>query len=115
MGLQLSNLKSVCVLRLSAIGDVCHAVAMVQAVQERHPQLEVTWVIGKVEYQLVQHLPGINFVIFDKSKGWRAYRELKQNLRGQRFDVLLHMQVALRATVASLMISAKTFSFLQPP
>ena len=108
MGLKLSEIKSLCLLRLSAIGDVCHAVAMVQAIQRQKPHLEITWVIGKVEYQLVQHLPGIHFVIFDKSKGWRSYRDLKRSLNGQRFDVLLHMQVALRATIASLMISAKT-------
>ncbi|MEZ9236873.1 glycosyltransferase family 9 protein [Shewanella sp. 10N.286.52.A9] len=102
-----SSMKSLCLLRLSAIGDVCHAVAMVQAIQRQYPDLAVTWVIGKVEYQLLKHLPGIRFVIFDKSQGWRSYGKLRQDIAGQRFDVLLHMQVALRATIASLMISAK--------
>ncbi|MGZ9899839.1 glycosyltransferase family 9 protein [Shewanella gaetbuli] len=102
-----STLKSLCLLRLSAIGDVCHAVAMVQAIQREYPNLAITWVIGKVEYQLVKNLPGINFVIFDKSQGWRSFWQLKKALAGQKFDVLLHMQVALRATVASLMIKAK--------
>lgn len=102
-----SSMKSLCLLRLSAIGDVCHAVAMVQAIQRQYPDLAVTWVIGKVEYQLLKHLPDIRFVIFDKSQGWRSYGKLRQDLAGQRFDVLLHMQVALRATIASLMISAK--------
>ena len=46
-------------------------------------------------------------VIFDKSKGWRSYIQLRRDLQGQRFDVLLHMQVALRATIASLMIKAR--------
>ncbi|PMG30539.1 glycosyl transferase [Shewanella sp. 10N.286.52.C2] len=102
-----SSMKSLCLLRLSAIGDVCHAVAMVQAIQRQYPDLAITWVIGKVEYQLVKHMPGIQFVIFDKSQGWRSYGQLRKALAGQRFDVLLHMQVALRATIASLMISAK--------
>ncbi|MCW3172161.1 glycosyltransferase family 9 protein [Shewanella subflava] len=101
------NMKSLCLLRLSAIGDVCHAVAMVQAIQREYPQLPITWVIGKVEYQLLKHLPGVTFVIFDKSKGWRSYAALRNALAGQKFDVLLHMQVALRATIASLMIKAK--------
>ncbi len=100
-------MNSLCLLRLSAIGDVCHAVAMVQAIQRQYPHLKITWVIGKVEYQLLKHLPGIEFVIFDKSKGWRSYFNLRDALKGQRFDVLLHMQVALRATLASLAISAK--------
>ena len=102
-----SAIRSLCLLRLSAIGDVCHAVAMVQAIQKQYPDLSITWIIGKVEYQLLKHLPGIQFVIFDKSKGWRSYIQLRRDLQGQRFDVLLHMQVALRATIASLMIKAR--------
>ncbi|MCG9697979.1 glycosyltransferase family 9 protein [Shewanella sp. Isolate11] len=107
MRLNLQSAQSICLLRLSAIGDVCHAVAMVQAIQRQYPQLKITWIIGKVEYQLLKHLEGIEFVIFDKSQGWRSYFNLKKALAGQHFDVLLHMQVALRATLASLMISAK--------
>ncbi|ABV34722.1 glycosyl transferase, family 9 [Shewanella sediminis HAW-EB3] len=107
MSLKLNKINSLCLLRLSAIGDVCHAVAMVQAIQRKYPALKITWVIGKVEYQLLKHLEGVEFVIFDKSQGWRSYFNLRKALAGQRFDVLLHMQVALRATIASLAISAK--------
>ncbi|QYK01302.1 glycosyltransferase family 9 protein [Shewanella psychrotolerans] len=107
MSLNLQSANSLCLLRLSAIGDVCHAVAMVQAIQRQYPQLKITWVIGKVEYQLLKHLPGIEFVIFDKSQGWRSYFNLRSALKGRCFDLLLHMQVALRATLASLAIPAK--------
>ncbi|NMH66696.1 glycosyltransferase family 9 protein [Shewanella salipaludis] len=107
MSLNLNTIESLCLLRLSAIGDVCHAVAMVQAIQRQKPGIEITWVLGKVEYQLLKHLPGIEFVIFDKSQGWRSYLNLYRALKGRRFDVLLHMQVALRASIASLAISAR--------
>lgn len=100
-------MNSLCLLRLSAIGDVCHAVAMVQAIQQQYPKLKITWVIGKIEYQLLKYLPDIEFIIFDKSQGWHSYLKLRNDLKHQRFDVLLHTQVALRATLASLMISAK--------
>jgi heptosyltransferase I len=107
MSLHCQSIESLCLLRLSAIGDVCHAVAMVQAIQRQNPRLKITWVIGKVEHQLLKHLPGVEFVIFDKSQGWRSYFNLRRELKGRHFDVLLHMQVALRATLASLAISAR--------
>lgn len=96
-----------CILRLSAIGDVCHAVAMVERIQRMRPDIEITWIIGKIEYQLLQDMPGIRFVVFDKRQGWSAYSQLRADLKGQRFDVLLLMQVALRANLASLFIKAK--------
>lgn len=98
---------SICILRLSAIGDVCNAVAAVQAIQRHYPDAKLTWVIGRVEHSLLKGLPGVRFVVFDKKQGWRAYRQLKQDLAGKTFDYLLHMQVALRANIASLMVKAR--------
>ncbi|WP_017444401.1 glycosyltransferase family 9 protein [Gayadomonas joobiniege] len=101
-----SDIQSICILRLSAIGDVCHALASVQAIQQCYPQAEITWVVGKVEYALLKSIPGIKFVIFDKKQGLAAYKQLRHQLP-QKFDVLLHMQVALRANLAALCIRAK--------
>lgn len=103
----LQQLQSICILRLSAIGDVCHAVAAVQAIQRHYPQAKITWIMGKVEAMLLKDLPGVELVIFDKKLGFNAYANLKQQLAGRKFDVLLHMQVALRANLASLVIDAK--------
>lgn len=99
--------SSICVLRLSAIGDVCHAVAAIQALQRRWPKATITWVIGKVEASLLADLPGVELVIFNKNAGLAGYRDLRRQLKGRRFDVLMHMQVALRASLASLCIKAK--------
>jgi len=100
-------LQSICILRLSAIGDVCHAVAAVQAIQRHYPAATLTWIVGKVEAMLLKDLPGVELVVFDKKLGFKAYVDLKQKLQGRQFDVLLHMQVALRANLASLVINAK--------
>ncbi|NVK22879.1 MAG: glycosyltransferase family 9 protein [Kangiellaceae bacterium] len=94
-------------MRLSAIGDVCHAVSTVQAIQKQYPNASITWVIGKIEQKLLQGLAGIDFVVFDKSLGIKAYSKLKQDMRGKHFDVLLHMQLALRANIAAFFIPAK--------
>jgi len=104
---QLAVPKNLCILRLSAIGDVCHAVAMVQQIQQKWPDIKITWVIGKIEATLLQGLPNVEFVIFDKKAGIQGYRDLRNVLKGRHFDVLLHMQVALRASLASLCIPAK--------
>lgn len=55
---------------------------------------------------MVGDIPGVDFIIFDKSRRWRAYLDLKKALKGRRFDVLLHMQMSIRASLASLMVRA---------
>lgn len=104
---QMTAPKNLCLLRLSAIGDVCHAVAMVQQIQAQYPNTNITWVIGKIEASLLKGLPGVEFVIFDKKAGLQGYLDLRSTLKGHKFDVLLHMQIALRASLASLCIPAK--------
>ena len=99
--------NDICILRLSAIGDVCHAVSAVQAIQRHYPAANITWVIGKVEAALLDGLPGVELVIFDKKLGKEAYKQLKQTFRHKKFDILLHMQVAFRANLVARCIPAK--------
>jgi heptosyltransferase I len=99
--------QSICVLRLSALGDVCHALPVVRTLQDAWPDARVTWVLGKLEHKLLGHLPGIEFVVFDKKAGRAAYGELRRRMAGRRFDALLHMQLAIRASLAAALIPAR--------
>ncbi|MCW8329582.1 glycosyltransferase family 9 protein [Photobacterium sp. SDRW27] len=99
--------QSICVLRLSAIGDVSNTVAMVQAIQRQWPSTHITWITGKIEAQLIEGLPGVRFIVFDKKQGLKGYTCLWRQLQGETFDALLHLQTALRASVATLGIKAK--------
>ncbi|MEP3562637.1 MAG: glycosyltransferase family 9 protein, partial [Marinobacter sp.] len=100
-------MKSICILRLSAIGDVTHVIPVVLSLQEQLPDVKITWVIGKIEAKLIGDLPGVEFIIFDKKAGRQGYAELRKHMKGRKFDALLHMQVALRANLAAALIPAK--------
>lgn len=97
---------SICLLRTSAIGDVTHVVPLVRTLQQAWPQAALTWVIGKLERKLVGDLPGVEFVTFDKAAGWAGMRAVRAAMRGQRFDALLQMQVAMRSNLLSTGIKA---------
>lgn len=98
--------RSLCLLRLSAVGDACHAVAAARALQQHLPDAQLTWIVGRLEATLVGDLPGIEFIIYDKRGGFKAWRALHARLATRRFDVLLHMQAALRASLVSLAVPA---------
>jgi heptosyltransferase I len=97
---------SLCLLRLSALGDVTHAVPLVRTLQRAWPQTRLSWIIGRFEQKLVGDIEGVEFIGFDKRAGWRGMRELRRQLAGRRFDVLLHLQVALRANLLSALVPA---------
>ena len=79
---------------------------VVRAIQRAWPQTELTWIVGRVEYQLLAGLEGVEFVILDKRRGLRGYADVRRQLRRRRFDVLLHMHASVRANLASLMVAA---------
>jgi heptosyltransferase I len=100
-------LKHVCLLRLSSIGDTCHALAALRAFQSAWPETRFTWVIGKVEARLMTALvPEIEFITFDKRATLTEFLRLRSALRGRRFDLLLDMQLSLRASLLSRMIDS---------
>ncbi len=96
----------ICVLRLSALGDATHTVPVVRALRKAWPETQLTWIIGKLEHRLLAGLPDVEFIVYDKRGGRPARQALKEALRGRRFDLLLHMQVALRANLLSRLIKA---------
>jgi len=99
--------NSICILRLSAIGDVTHMIPVVHTLQKYWPDTKLSWVIGKNEANLVQDFANIDFIIFDKSNAIASYRSIRKIMRKQSFDVLLCAQVSLRANFISTLIPAK--------
>ena len=101
-----STPRSICLLRLSALGDVTHVLPVVHALRSAWPQIAITWVIGKAEHKLLAGLPDVEFIVVDKAAGLTGLNALRQRLAGRRFDVLLLMQLALRANLLSTAIHA---------
>ena len=97
---------SICVIRLSAIGDCCHTLAVIRSIQSAWPHTRVTWIIGRVEYELMKGVSGVEFIIFDKSSGWRGYLDVRRQLRGRRFPVCLHMHASMRANLLTRFLRA---------
>ncbi|MFP4129415.1 MAG: glycosyltransferase family 9 protein [Halorhodospira sp.] len=101
--------RSLCLLRLSAIGDCSHMVPVVRTLQEHWPETALTWIVGKTEYRLVGDLPGVEFLVVDKGDGLLgAVPRLRRTLGGRRFDLLLHMQASWRANLLASVIRADT-------
>jgi heptosyltransferase I len=89
--------EKICVVRLSAIGDTCHALAVIRRIQDNWPDAKITWIIGKTEALLMADIPDIELIIFDKSKGRQAYKDVQQELGDRSFDIALCMHASMRA------------------
>ncbi len=91
--------KNICIVRLSALGDVTHAVPVLRAIQKNWPLTRVTWICATLVHPLLSVLDGVRFIVIDKKAGWRGYRQLRRQLAGEtrtprrRVDMLVEILI----------------------
>lgn len=109
--MQLANLphplQHIALLRLSAIGDAVLMVPTVRALQRTFPAAQITWIIGRGAYSLLEGLSGVNFLVVDKPKSLKAFCQAYRVLSPHRFDVLLAAQASLSANLLCPLIRAR--------
>jgi heptosyltransferase I len=98
---------SICILRLSAIGDVTHIIPIVSTLQKYYKKCDITWVIGKTEYQLVRKLDNVKYIVVDKNKTLDSIIGMHKHLKEEKFDVVFHMQKSLRSKILGRIINGK--------
>ena len=92
-------MKNILVVKLSAIGDVIHALPVSYAIKERFPEAHLTWVVEKPAHPILEGNPYIDdIILFEKAKfrsigGFlREYPPLRRRLRARSYDVSLDLQ-----------------------
>ena len=99
-------MKYICVLRLSALGDCCHALSVIQSLRREFSDAKIFWIIGKTEHQLFKDLEGVEFIVVDKSHLARSLVNTFLGLRKYNFDLLLNLHASVSANLVSLCVRA---------
>ena len=102
---------SLLLVMLSALGDAVHVLPVVNALRRSWPRTRISWVIQPVPHRLVAHHPAVDeFIVFRRRRGvdaWKSYGELADAFRGRGFDLLLALQVYLKAGLITAQAPAK--------
>ena len=99
----LSEPQSICILRLSSIGDVIHTLPVAGLLKQRFPHARITWIAEKGMAPLLKHNPAIDQLLLIDTKSWKrrivspgvwkeVFRFLRY-LRAQQFDLALVQDV----------------------
>lgn len=100
-------INSICIIRLSALGDVLMLVPLIRTLQTNFPKAKLTWIISNPAYQLVSDMDGVEFVLIEKPNSLAAYWQFKKRMSNYHFDVLLAPQASLRTNLLIPLIKAK--------
>lgn len=100
------NIQSICVVRLSALGDALMLVPLIRTLQINFPNASITWIISRPAYDLVAGMAGVEFIVINKPNNISDYWQFKKQMRARHFDVLLAAQASFRANLLYALIPA---------
>jgi ADP-heptose:LPS heptosyltransferase len=90
--------RSLLIIKPSSLGDIVHALQVVQTVARQLPDCHITWVARDRFAPLVEAAPFVHEVIhFHRKNGWRGIVEVMKTLRARRFDAVWDKQGLLRS------------------
>lgn len=94
-------------MRLSALGDVVLATALVQTLRKNFPDAQLTWITSGMTRELLLGLDGVEFITVPRPMQLGDYLALRRTLRGRDFDVLLAAQASFRANLVHACVPAR--------
>ncbi|HSJ05210.1 MAG TPA: glycosyltransferase family 9 protein [Longimicrobiales bacterium] len=102
--------REIAIVMLSALGDAVHVLPVVNALKRAWPGSRITWIIQPVPHALVAGHENVDeFIVFRRrrgAQGLKSFRDISGALRGRRFDLLLNLQVYMKAGIITAMARA---------
>jgi heptosyltransferase I len=100
-------LARICIVMMSAVGDAVHVLPVINALKRHRPECRISWIIQPGPASLVRgHHAVDELVLFERSRGWRAFLDIGLELSKRPFDLVLDLQVYLKAGVITALTRA---------
>jgi len=90
--------KKILIIRMSSIGDVLLTTPVIRLLRNQFPNSQIDFVIKNQFADLLKYHPGINHLFrYDKNKGGNSLKTIKQEIRNQRYDLIVDLHKNFRS------------------
>lgn len=109
--------KNILIIKMSALGDVMHALPCAAALRELYPNAKIRWIVHPQFAAFVPQPPYVDEVIyFDKQaftkmpikEKIKAFLHMRSFLRSFKFDLVIDLQGLFKSAVVAWMTGCKT-------
>jgi len=109
----------IAIVKLSALGDIVHAMVALQFIKKNHPNAIIDWIVEKSFKEILANNPDINqiyTVSIKKAKQQKSFKlllkEFKKLRKLQRYDIVIDAQGLVKSAIVSRLIPSDiTFGF----
>ena len=105
---------NILIVKLSAIGDVIHALPVSYALRKKYPTAHITWVVEPTAYEIVKHNPCVDEVILFQKKAFKTFKGFRENfkpfyklLHQRKYDISIDLQGLFKSMAVVLTANAK--------
>lgn len=107
----------ICIVKLSAMGDIIHAMVALQFIKKEIPNAQIDWVVESGFRGVLENNPHIDNILpinlksikKQKSKIFKEYKILKSYSKNN-YDIVIDAQGLLKSAIVSKIIGAKTIA-----
>lgn len=107
-------MKNVLIVKLSAIGDVIHALPVSYAIKETFPDAKVTWVVEPPAYDILKMNPCVDKIILFHKKEFKTFSgfakkffPFKQEIQAENYDAVLDLQGLFKSAAIAFFAKAE--------
>ncbi len=104
----------IAIVKLSALGDIVHAMVVLQFIKKYNQNIEIDWIVEKRYKGLLEHHPDINRVhevnikkVKKKKSLYLLFKELKGVRNFGPYDIVVDMQGLIKSAIISRFIPSK--------
>ena len=114
--MSLGSQKKILIIKLSALGDIVHALPVARTLRQAYPNAFIAWMIEERYQGLLHNNPDIDKIIPIRIKSWRknlnreTLKEILQtikNLHQQNFDVVFDLHGLIKSGVIAMLSGAR--------
>ena len=101
----------IAIVKLSSLGDIVHAMVVLQFIKKHYPESVIDWVVEKKYKGILENNPHINQihqVNLQKAKQTKSlylfWKELRKICKFGKYDLVIDMQGLVKSALVSRMI-----------
>ena len=107
---------NIAIVKLSALGDIVHAMIILQFIKKAHPQAQIDWFVEERFAPVLQHNPHLRNIYAIKLKGQKIgllseYQKLKKIARLNRYDCVIDLQGLIKSAIVARTLSKNCVGF----